>query len=91
MSRPFNFPSPQGVTIGNPTMFVPAEIAIHLYNQDSDNRPAKNFCQSVKEWFIKEAYDVGWSHVGVSGDNAGILLQATVQIIPNPNSLLLNP
>ena len=35
MGRPFNFPTPQGVTIGNPTMFVPAEHAIRLYNQDT--------------------------------------------------------
>ncbi|CAM3221418.1 hypothetical protein XNC1_1671 [Xenorhabdus nematophila ATCC 19061] len=30
MARPFNFPSPQSVLIGNPTMFVPAELAISL-------------------------------------------------------------
>lgn len=91
MARPYNFPSPQGVTIGNPTMFVPASVAISLYNQDSDNPQATNFSASVKTWFINEAYAVGWSHAGVPGDNSGILLQATVQIIPaqNPQGNLL--
>ncbi len=84
MARPFNFPSPQSVTIGNPTMFVPADLAINLYNQDSDNQPAKNFSQSVKNWFIEQAYAVGWSNAGMPGDNSGILLQATVQLITHP-------
>lgn len=83
MGRPFNFPTPQGVTIGNPTMFVPAANAVNLYNQDSDNAEAKNFSQAVKNWFIKEAYAVGWSHAGVPGDNTGVLLQATVNVIPH--------
>lgn len=85
MARPFNFPTPQGVTIGNPTMFVPAATAISLYNQDSDNPEAKNFSQAVKTWFIAQAYAVGWSHAGVPGDNTGIMLQATVHITPHPD------
>jgi len=85
MGRPFNFPTPQSVTIGNPTMFVPAATAVSLYNQDTDHTvQAKNFSQSVKEWFITEAYAVGWSHAGVPGDNTGVLLQATVNVIPHP-------
>ncbi|MBX8498965.1 hypothetical protein K5D34_02915 [Pseudomonas cichorii] len=85
MGRPFNFPTPQGVTIGNPTMFVTAELAVNLYNQDSDHQEAKNFSQSVKSWFIQEAYAVGWSNAAVTGDNSGILLGATVQIVPHPS------
>lgn len=81
MGRPFNFPTPQSVTIGNPTMFVPADLAISLYNQDSDNQVAKKFSQSVKSWFVEQAYAVGWSHAGLPGDNSGILLQATVQLV----------
>lgn len=84
MARPFNFPSPQSVTIGNPTMFVPADLAINLYNQDSDNLQAKNFSQSVKSWFVEQAYAVGWSNAGLPGDNSGILLQATVQLVTHP-------
>lgn len=87
MGRPFNFPTPQSVTIGNPTMFVPAATAINLYNQDSDNATAKNFSQAVKTWFIEQAYAVGWSHAGVPGDNTGILLQATVQVITHDSYL----
>lgn len=87
MGRPFDFPTPQGVTIGNPTMFVPAEHAIRLYNQDTDNQQAKNFSQSVKDWFISQAYAVGWSFAGVPGDNSGILLQATVHVIPHSDYL----
>lgn len=83
MSRPFNFPTPQGVTIGNPTMFVPADLVLSLYNQDTDNQTAINFSQSVKEWFISQAYAVGWSSAGVVGGNTGILLVANVQIIPH--------
>lgn len=85
MPRPFNFPTPQGVTIGNPTQFVPAELAMNLYNQDSDNQPAQRFSQSVKDWFVAQAFLVGWSHAGVPGDNSGVLLQATVQLISHEN------
>lgn len=85
MGRPFNFPTPQGVTIGNPTMFVPATVAVSLYNQDSDNQPAVNFSQAVKTWFITQAYAVGWSFAGVPGDNTGIMLQATVQLVTHPS------
>lgn len=86
MARPFNFPTPQGVTIGNPTMFVTADIVINLYNQDSDNanQQASNFSQRVKEWFVNQAYSVGWSFAGVPGDNTGVMLQATVNIVPHP-------
>ena len=85
MARPFNFPTPQGVTIGNPTMFVPAALAINLYNQDSDNadQQAERFSQRVKDWFTTEAYAVGWSFAGIPGDNTGIMLQATVQVVPH--------
>lgn len=83
MSRPFSFPTPQGVTIGNPTMFVPADLVLSLYNQDADNPRAINFSQSVRDWFISEAYAVGWSSAGVVGGNTGILLVANVQIIPH--------
>lgn len=89
MGRPFNFPTPQGVTIGNPTMFVPADLAVSLYNQDSDNKEAKNFSQSVKTWFVEQAYAVGWSHAGVPGDNTGVMLQATVNLVPHPSYGLL--
>ncbi len=81
MARPFNFPTPQSVTIGNPTMFVPADLVLNLYNQDSDNKEAKNFSQSVRDWFIHEAYAVGWSSAGPDGTNSGILLVATVQLV----------
>jgi len=89
MGRPFNFPTPQGVTVGNPTMFVPADLAVSLYNQDSDNKEAKNFSQSVKNWFVEQAYAVGWSNAGVPGDNSGVMLQATVHIVPHPSYGLL--
>lgn len=84
MGRPFDFPTPQSVTIGNPTMFVPAERVLNLYNQDSDNPKAINFSQRVRDWFIHEAYAVGWSNAGVDGGNTGILLVANVQVIPHP-------
>jgi len=86
MSRPFNFPTPQGVTIGNPTMFVTADNAIRIYNQDTDNSPASKFSQSVKTWFTQEAYAVGWSKVDVSGDNAGLMLEATVTLVTKSDS-----
>ncbi|MDR2306832.1 MAG: hypothetical protein LBE53_06510 [Paucimonas sp.] len=85
MGRPFNFPTPQSVTIGNPTMFVPADLVLSLYNQDSDNPKAINFSQKVREWFIREAYAVGWSNAGVDGTNSGILLVAVVNVIPHPS------
>lgn len=86
MPRPFNFPTPQGVTIGNPTMFVMSDLAMNLYNQDSDNADlqAQRFSQRVKDWFEREAYLVGWSFVGFPGDNSGVMLQVNVQIMPNP-------
>ncbi|AYA40582.1 hypothetical protein HZS38_09310 [Xenorhabdus nematophila] len=90
MARPFNFPSPQSVLIGNPTMFVPAELAISLYNQDPDNQPAKNFSQSVKDWFIREVRAIGWNHAGATGDNTGILLIVNVRITPN-QEYMINP
>ena len=49
MGRPFNFPTPQGVTIGNPTMFVPAEHAIRLYNQDTGFEGQWN--ENVRLWY----------------------------------------
>lgn len=93
MARPFNFPTPQGVTIGNPTMFVMADLAMNLYNQDSDNaeQQAVRFSQRVKDWFKREAYLVGWSFVGFPGDNSGVMLQVNVQIVHNPNQAQILP
>lgn len=85
MGRPFDFPMPQNVTIGNPTMFVSADRVLSLYNQDSDNETAINFSQKVRDWFITEAYAVGWSNAGVVGGNTGILLAVTVTILPHPS------
>lgn len=82
MPRPYIFPTPDRVKVGNPTLFIDAQTAIILYNQEN-NGDAQRFSQTVKTWVIQKAHQVGWSHAGVPGDNSGVILQATVNVIPH--------
>ncbi len=80
MSRPFNFPDPRDVRVGNPTFLASRELVLNLYNQSNPESAATNYCQRVKEWFIQEALDIGWSNALEAGNNLGILLHLNVQI-----------
>jgi len=78
MGRPgrnFNFPDPTRVTIQNPTHFCTKEMAVALYNQETGSE-AKNFSQSVIDWFSETAFSAGWTHVTPikNGDQPGMLL-----------------
>lgn len=85
--RPFNFPDPRNVTVGNPTFLASKELVLSLYNQENPESAAVNYCQRVKEWFIAEAIDIGWTNALEAGNNLGILLH--FHIAPPPGSKLL--
>lgn len=84
MPRPYVFPTPDRVKVGNPTVFIDASLAIALYNQENKAN-AQRFSQSVREWVRQTAFLLGWSHAGVPGDNSGVLLRATVDVTPHEN------
>lgn len=93
--RPLNFPDPMNdVTIGNPTYIAPRDQVLRLYNQNNPADAAENYCQRVRDWFMTEAIQIGWSNAVEAGNNLGILLHVNVQIVPvipgAPQGLLPN-
>jgi hypothetical protein len=74
MARPFNFPDPRNVTIGNPTFLASKELVINLYNQGNPENTVSNYCQRAKDWFIDEATSLGWTNALEAGNGLGILL-----------------
>ncbi|EHM3034488.1 hypothetical protein ACEOS4_004840 [Escherichia coli] len=80
MGRPFNFPDPRSVTVGNPTYLASRDLVINLYNQSNPENPVTNYCQRAKDWFISEALSVGWSNALEAGNGLGILLHLQLNI-----------
>jgi hypothetical protein len=80
MGRPFNFPDPRNVTVGNPTFLASRDLVLSLYNQSNPGNTAANYCQRAKEWFISEALSIGWSNALETGNGLGILLHLQLNI-----------
>lgn len=78
MGRRLNFPDPRNVTVGNPTFLASKELVVELYNQENPDGVVTNYCQRARDWFIQEAYMMGWSHSLEAGNGLGILLHFTI-------------
>jgi hypothetical protein len=80
LGRPFNFPDPRNVTVGNPTFLASKELVVAIYNQANPTTQVTNYCQRAKEWFIAEAFASGWSDALETGNGLGILLHLQLNI-----------
>lgn len=80
MGRPFNFPNPRNVTVGNPTFLASRDLVVSLYNQANPATTTQKYCQRTKDWFITEALNVGWSIALETGNSLGILLHLRVSV-----------
>jgi hypothetical protein len=78
MGRPFNFPDPRNVTLGNPTFLASKDLVVALYNQENQNNAVTNYCQRARDWFISEAHSIGWTTAIEAGNNLGILLHFNI-------------
>lgn len=76
--RPYNFPDPRDVTVGNPTFLASKELVVALYNQENSDSPVTNYCQRARDWFIEEAHSVGWTNALEAGNGLGILLHLNI-------------
>ncbi|EGR2895027.1 hypothetical protein BT047_RS22225 [Vibrio parahaemolyticus] len=75
MARQHKFPVPQDSKIGNPTIIVPKEKVLALYNQSNLSNSRQNYCEAVKNWFLEQALGrYGWSAGYPSGCGGGINL-----------------
>lgn len=82
--RPFNFPDPRNVIVGNPTFLASKELVVALYNQANLANQVSNYCQRAKEWFIKEAHSTGWTSALETGNGLGILLHLQLSFAQIP-------
>lgn len=80
VGRPFNFPDPRNVTVGNPTFLASRDLVVSLYNQSNPETEVANYCQRAKEWFIREALSIGWSNALETGNGLGILMHLQLNI-----------
>lgn len=92
VGRPYNFPDPRNVTVGNPTFLASKELVVAIYNQSNSTNQVSNYCQRAKEWFISEAMVYGWSNALETGNGLGILLhlQLNTPQIPQQGMLPSN-
>lgn len=74
MGRKLNFPDPRKVIVGNPTFFASKELVVGLYNQENPGSTVVNYCQRAKDWFIRHALSIGWTHAVPEGNGSGIFL-----------------
>ncbi|MDW6091177.1 hypothetical protein SBX64_01120 [Vibrio rhizosphaerae] len=79
MARPFNFPDPRNVSVGNPTFLASKDLVVTLYNQENEDTPVSNYCQRARDWFIGEALSIGWTNALEAGNNLGILLHFKIE------------
>jgi len=83
--RPFNFPDPRNVTVGNPSYLATPDLVINLYNQN--NSPAvTNYCQRARDWFVNTALSIGWTHAAETGNGLGILLHLQISVNSLPGT-----
>lgn len=80
LGRPFNFPDPRSVTVGNPTFLASRDLVVNLYNQSNSGTAVSNYCQRAKDWFIETALSIGWSNALETGNGLGILLHLELNI-----------
>ena len=76
--RPYEFPSPNDRSVNNPHITVERDSVLGLYNQSNQGEPAKNLSETVRSWFKKEAYSLGWNKTDFIEDTA--ILGAKVSI-----------
>ncbi|WPK51873.1 hypothetical protein [Vibrio fluvialis] len=90
MARPFNFPDPRNVTVGNPTFLASKDLVVSLYNQENPQNSVTNYCQRAKDWFISEAFTLGWTNALEAGNGLGILLHFRIEQPPGSGLPALN-
>lgn len=73
------FPEPGDLKLSEPEHYVAKDRVLALYNQDNTGEEASNYSQRVKDWFISEAKNFGWSQI-TEVENKGLLLGVKVTI-----------
>jgi hypothetical protein len=72
----FQFPDPDDRSINNPSIIADSERVLNLYNQEHED-DRERVTNVVREWFIKEARDKGWSNADFHGNGCALSVNLT--------------
>ncbi|MCC5786006.1 MAG: hypothetical protein JJU33_04815 [Phycisphaerales bacterium] len=72
MPRQPGFPDPDKVSPNSPSVIVPAERVLALYNNANPNgKQFQKVSKTVQTWFENKAHEAGWHSVEFHGDVTG--------------------